>query len=86
MDQRLVAEVGQSEGPATGVSGLPALAIPVKRAGRIIGSQGSLAYVALLGHRQRRQKGVNFQLKQPITEARCNEIWPQIEKKNGRIQ
>lgn len=28
----------------------------------------------------------NFQLKQPITEAGYNELWLQIEKKNGRIQ
>jgi hypothetical protein len=32
------------------------------------------------------RKGFNFQLKQPITEARYNELWLQIEKKNGRIQ
>lgn len=32
------------------------------------------------------RKGFNFQLKQPITEARYNEIWLQIERKNGRIQ
>jgi hypothetical protein len=32
------------------------------------------------------EKGFNFQLKQPITEARYNELWLQIEKKNGRIQ
>jgi len=32
------------------------------------------------------RKGFNFQLKQPITEARYNEIWLQIERKSGRIQ
>ncbi|HLK50298.1 MAG TPA: hypothetical protein VKT49_19280 [Bryobacteraceae bacterium] len=32
------------------------------------------------------RKDFNFQLKQPITEARYNEIWLQIERKNGRIQ
>lgn len=32
------------------------------------------------------EKGLNFQLKQPITEARYNQLWLQIEKKNGRIQ
>jgi hypothetical protein len=32
------------------------------------------------------EKGFNFQLKQPITEARYNDLWLQIEKKNGRIQ
>jgi len=32
------------------------------------------------------RKGFNFQLKQPITEARYNELWLQIERKNGRIQ
>jgi hypothetical protein len=32
------------------------------------------------------EKSFNFQLKQPITEARYNELWLQIEKKNGRIQ
>jgi len=32
------------------------------------------------------EKGFNFQLKQPITEARYNQLWLQIEKKNGRIQ
>jgi len=32
------------------------------------------------------EKGFDFQLKQPITEARYNELWLQIEKKNGRIQ
>jgi hypothetical protein len=30
--------------------------------------------------------GFNFQLKQSITEARYNELWLQIEQKNGRIQ
>jgi len=33
-----------------------------------------------------REKGFNFQLKQPIAEARYNQLWLQIEKKNGRIQ
>jgi hypothetical protein len=32
------------------------------------------------------EKGFNFQLKQPITEARYNQLWLQIEKTNGRIQ
>ncbi len=32
------------------------------------------------------EKGFNFQLKQPITEAQYNQLWLQIEKKNGRIQ
>jgi glycerophosphoryl diester phosphodiesterase len=32
------------------------------------------------------RKGFNFELKQPITEAKYNEVWLQIEKKNGRIQ
>lgn len=32
------------------------------------------------------RKQFTFQLKQPITEARYNEIWMQIERKNGRIQ
>ena len=34
------------------------------------------------GHR----KGFNFELKQPITEARYNRIWLDIQEKNGRIQ
>jgi len=32
------------------------------------------------------RKGFNFELREPISEARYNEIWLQIEKKNGRIQ
>jgi hypothetical protein len=32
------------------------------------------------------EKDFNFQLKQPITEARYNQLWLQLEKKNGRIQ
>lgn len=32
------------------------------------------------------EKNFNFQLKQPITEAGYNDLWLQIEKKNGRIQ
>jgi hypothetical protein len=32
------------------------------------------------------EKSFNFQLKQPITEASYNQIWLEIEKKNGRIQ
>jgi len=32
------------------------------------------------------EKTFNFQLKQPITEARYNNLWLQIEKTNGRIQ
>jgi hypothetical protein len=33
-----------------------------------------------------RERDFHFQLKRPITEARYNELWLQIEKKNGRIQ
>jgi hypothetical protein len=33
-----------------------------------------------------RTNGFNFQLKEPITEARYNQLWLAIEKKNGRIQ
>jgi len=32
------------------------------------------------------EKGFNFQLKQPITESRYNDLWLQIEKRNRRIQ
>jgi len=32
------------------------------------------------------EKSFHFQLKQPISEARYNELWLQIERKNGRIQ
>ncbi|MBZ5725002.1 MAG: hypothetical protein LAP87_08400 [Acidobacteriia bacterium] len=32
------------------------------------------------------RKEFNFALKEPITEARYNQIWLEIEKKNGRIQ
>jgi len=32
------------------------------------------------------EKDFNFQLKHPITEARYNQLWLQVEKKNGRIQ
>jgi hypothetical protein len=32
------------------------------------------------------RKGFNFELKQPITEARYNTLWLEIERKNGRIQ
>jgi len=32
------------------------------------------------------RKGFNFQLKEPITEARYNELWMEIERKNGRVQ
>jgi hypothetical protein len=32
------------------------------------------------------RKGFNFQLKQPITEARYNAIWLEIERKNGKVQ
>ena len=32
------------------------------------------------------RKGFNFELKQPIAEARYNEIWLRIENKTGRIQ
>lgn len=30
--------------------------------------------------------GFNFELKEPITEARYNQLWLEVEKKNGRIQ
>jgi hypothetical protein len=33
-----------------------------------------------------RTNGFNFQLKEPITEARYNQLWLEIEKRNGRIQ
>ncbi len=33
-----------------------------------------------------REKSFHFQLKQPLAEARYNQLWLQIEKKNGRIQ
>lgn len=32
------------------------------------------------------RKEFNFELKQPITEAKYNELWLLVEKKNGRIQ
>jgi hypothetical protein len=32
------------------------------------------------------RKGFNFQLKEPITEARYNALWLEIERKNGKIQ
>jgi hypothetical protein len=32
------------------------------------------------------EKQVRFQLKQPITESAYNQLWLEIEKKNGRIQ
>jgi hypothetical protein len=32
------------------------------------------------------RKGFNFELKERITEATYNEIWMQIQKKNGKIQ
>lgn len=32
------------------------------------------------------EKNFHFQLKQPITEAGYNELWLQIETRNGRIQ
>jgi len=32
------------------------------------------------------RKGFNFQLKERLTEATYNEIWLQIQKKNGKIQ
>jgi hypothetical protein len=32
------------------------------------------------------RKGFNFELKEPISEARYNQIWLHIERKNGRIQ
>jgi hypothetical protein len=110
MDQRLVAEIGQA-GDLSHV----AFSLPVKHLGRVIGSEGSLAFEAesvvystpkkdesrtwrysdidSISSSDRFQltittleKSFNFQLKQPITEARYNELWLQIEKKNGRIQ
>jgi hypothetical protein len=32
------------------------------------------------------EKTFHFQLKQPLAEPRYNEIWMEIEKKNGKIQ
>ncbi len=32
------------------------------------------------------RKGFNFQLKEPINEARYNSLWLEIERKNGKIQ
>ena len=32
------------------------------------------------------RKGFNFQLKAPITEAKYNQLWYRIERKNGKIQ
>ncbi len=32
------------------------------------------------------EKSFNFQLKRPLADARYNELWLAIEKKNGRIQ
>jgi hypothetical protein len=32
------------------------------------------------------EKDFNFQLKQPLDEARYNKLWMEIERKNGRIQ
>ena len=32
------------------------------------------------------EKSFQFQLKQPITESRYNELWLHIERKHGRIQ
>jgi hypothetical protein len=32
------------------------------------------------------ERAFHFQLKQPITESRYNDLWLTIEKKNGRIQ
>jgi hypothetical protein len=110
MDQRLVAEIGQS-----GELPQETFSLPVKHLGRIIGSEGTLAFEAesvvysapkdaesrtwrysdidSISSSDRFQltiatleKSFNFQLKQPITEARYNELWLQIEKKNGRIQ
>jgi hypothetical protein len=31
------------------------------------------------------RKDFNFELQQPITEARYDELWLQVERKNGRI-
>jgi hypothetical protein len=33
-----------------------------------------------------REKDFHFQLKQPIDEARYNQLWLQIEQKKGRIE
>jgi hypothetical protein len=32
------------------------------------------------------RKGFNFELKQALTETRYNQLWLQIERKNGKIQ
>ena len=108
MDQRLVAQMGE-------VPAGPGLSLPVKHAGRMMGSEGELVFggdsvvYATASRGQSRtwryadidsissadrfeltittlEKSFHFQLKQPITEARYNELWLQIEKKNGRIQ
>jgi hypothetical protein len=31
------------------------------------------------------RKEFNFRLKEPITEARYNELWLHIERKNGKL-
>jgi hypothetical protein len=110
MDQRLVAEVGESgELPQEGFS------LPVKHLGRIIGSEDTLAFEAesvvystrkdaesrtwrysdidSIGNSgqvpaHHRLAGKEFQLSVKATNhrSRHNQLWLQIEKKNGRIQ
>jgi hypothetical protein len=54
-----------------------------------IGSSGPFQLTITTFERNRAQyadrRGFNFVLKQPITEAKYNELWLRIEKKNGRI-
>jgi hypothetical protein len=115
LDQRFVAAVAD---PADGWS------LPVKRLGRLRGSEGSLSfapdrivyattakedsrtwryqdiesisssgpfqltittYERAIAHYGDR-KGFNFQLKKSLTEAQYNQLWLDIQKKNGRIQ
>jgi hypothetical protein len=110
MDQRLVAEMAVGgELPQDGFS------LPVKRLGRITGSEGTLAFepesviystaknddsrtwrygdIESISSSDRfelsistREQSFHFQLKQPLAEAAYNQLWLQIEKKNGRIQ
>ena len=111
MDQRFVARL---DGQA-GEIGAPELTLPVKHQGRVLGSEGTLAFsrdsvvystgaknqsrtwrytdidsISSSGRFQLTiktlEKGFNFQLKQSITEASYNQLWLEIEKKNGRIQ
>ena len=110
MDQRLVAEIGEV-GEAAGET----LRLPVKLLGRIMGSEGTLAFgpeavvYSSPAKEQSRtwryrdlegisssdrfqltittlEKSFHFQLKQPISESGYNQLWLQIERKNGRIQ